>query len=71
MTTTEPEPTTTFSARLYPDLAEPLKVLSARHGPRSRVITKIIERGVRRELQEMGLIVTNEDAGARQAREMA
>ena len=70
MTTTEPETTTTFSARLPRDLAEPLKILSARHGPRSRVITQIIERGVRRELQAMGKL-TNEDAGARQALEMA
>lgn len=69
--TTETEPTTTFSARLYPDLAEPLKVLSARYGKRSRVITKIIERGVRRELQDMGLVLTTEDAGAGRSFEMA
>ena len=69
MTTTETV-TTTFSARLPADLAEPLKVLSARHGPRSRVITKIIERGVRRELQAMGKLTT-EDAGATPAIQMA
>ena len=70
MTTTEPETTTTFSARLPRGLAEPLKILSARHGPRSRIITRIIESGVRRELQAMGKL-TNEDAGASQALEMA
>ena len=68
--TTEPETTTTFSARLPRDLAEPLKVLVARHGKRSRIITNIIERGVRRELQAMGKLET-EDAGASQAIEMA
>jgi predicted DNA-binding protein len=70
MRTTEPEETTTFSARLPRDLAEPLKVLVARHGKRSRVITNIIERGVRRELQAMGKL-ENGDAGASQALEMA
>lgn len=70
MTTTEPETTTTFSARLPRDLAEPLKILSARHGPRSRVITQIIEDGVRMKLRSMGKL-TNEDAGASQAIEMA
>ena len=68
-TTTEPE-TTTFSARLPRDLAEPLKTLSARHGPRSRIITTVIERGVRRELQAMGKLKT-EDAGASRSFEMA
>lgn len=66
----QPAETTTFSARLPRDLAEPLKMLSARHGPRSRVITKIIENGVRRELAAMGKLTT-EDAGASQAPEMA
>lgn len=68
-TTTEPE-TTTFSARLPRDLAEPLKTLSARHGPRSRIITTIIEDGVRMKLRSMGKLTT-EDAGASQALEMA
>ena len=68
--TTEPETTTTFSARLPRDLAEPLKLLSAHHGKRSRVITQIIEDGVRMKLLSMGKL-TNEDAGASQALEMA
>ena len=68
--TTEPETTTTFSARLPRDLAEPLKILSARHGPRSRIITRIIETGVRHELQSMGKL-TNEDASTIAALKMA
>ena len=67
--TTEPE-TTTFSARLPADLAEELKTLSRRHGPRSGIITLMIADGVRLKLATMKRTVT-EDAGANPAIQMA
>ena len=67
--TTEPE-TTTFSARLPADLAEDLKTLSRRHGPRSGIITQVLVEGARMKLATMKR-TANGDAGASQALEMA
>lgn len=69
MNNPEPE-TTTFSARLPADLAEELKMLSRRQGPRSGIITKVIADGVRLKLATMKRTAT-EDAGASATLEMA